>query len=109
MSAWHRVVNPFLRRAWTGTFSRKPCVHLDQIAEVSPSADVCEECVALGDRWSALRMCLTCGYVGCCDKANNRHAAAHFESTGHPLVRPHLERGMNWVWCRLDETLLDSP
>ena len=54
-------------------------------------------------------MCLTCGHVGCCEKTKNQHALKHFQATGHPLVRPYKERGMNWVWCYLDKTLLDSP
>jgi uncharacterized UBP type Zn finger protein len=52
-------------------------------------------------------MCLLCGYVGCCDKSKNKHAREHFRQTGHPLTRPHKERGMDWVWCYVDEALLD--
>ena len=44
---------------------------------------------------------------GCCDKAKNRHAARHFELTGHPVIRAYHERGMDWLWCRVDQTLLD--
>jgi uncharacterized UBP type Zn finger protein len=54
-------------------------------------------------------MCLTCGHVGCCEKTRNQHALKHFQATGHPLARPYKERGMNWIWCYLDKTLLDSP
>jgi len=103
-----RMTNMVLRRVWTGSFRTKPCQHLDRVKPVQPSAQVCEECVEMGDTWPALRMCLTCGYVGCCDKAKNRHVMKHFEATGHPLWRPFHERGMNWVWCRVDKTLLDS-
>jgi monovalent cation/hydrogen antiporter len=53
-------------------------------------------------------MCMTCGYVGCCDKAKNRHMARHFDVTGHPVIRPYREPGMDWLWCRVDQTLLDS-
>ena len=107
VAGYTRAKNAVLRRIWTGSFRRRPCSHLGQIRDPRPSADVCEECVASGDTWPALRMCLTCGYVGCCDKAKNRHAVRHFESTGHPLVRPHRERGMDWIWCRVDKSLLD--
>ena len=107
VTGYTRVKNAVLRRIWTGSFRRKPCLHLDQIRTPQPSAEVCEECVALGDTWPALRMCMTCGYVGCCDKAKNRHSAKHFESTGHPIIRPYHERGMDWLWCRVDKTLLD--
>jgi hypothetical protein len=29
MAAIHRLINVFLRRAWTGQFTRRPCSHLD--------------------------------------------------------------------------------
>ncbi len=51
-------------------------------------------------------MCLICGYVGCCDTSKNRHAREHFEQTGHPLIRP-MDRGQHWIWCYVDEALLD--
>lgn len=103
----HRMINAVLRRAWTGQFSPKACSHLGMIRDVRPSADVCEACVALGDGWPGLRMCLTCGFVGCCDQSKNKHSLQHFRETGHPLVRPHRQFGMSWIWCRLDEALLD--
>ena len=79
MSIMHRMTNVVLRRAWTGSFRTMPCGHLDQVEQVQPSALVCEACVELGDTWPALRMCFICGYVGCCDRAKNRHAMKHFE------------------------------
>lgn len=106
MISYHRLVNVFLRRGFTGTFARQPCSHLDLINDVEPSADVCLQCVELGDSWPALRMCLICGEVGCCEDGN-KHALRHYEETGHPLMKPHLERGMNWIWCYEDNALLD--
>jgi uncharacterized UBP type Zn finger protein len=103
----NRVVNTSLRRAWTGQFAVKPCSHTGLIQNVVPSADVCLGCLATGDTWPSLRICLTCGYVGCCDSSKNKHARAHFQQTGHPLISPYNVRGMDWVWCSLDETLLD--
>jgi uncharacterized UBP type Zn finger protein len=76
-------------------------------SDIGPASEVCQECVALGDSWPALRMCVLCGYVGCCDKSKNKHAREHFRQTGHPLTRPYKERGMDWVWCYVDEALLD--
>ena len=101
-----RFINPFLRKSWTGQFRTRECTHLDMIKDVEPEADVCRECVELGDSWPALRMCLTCGHVGCCEQAKNQHAFKHHEETGHPLVRPYLERGMRWTWCYVDSALL---
>jgi uncharacterized UBP type Zn finger protein len=101
------AINVVLRRLWTGTFARKSCHHLDMIKNVPPQSEVCEQCVASGDTWPALRLCLTCGHVGCCEKAKNQHALKHFQATGHPLVSPYKERGMHWIWCYLDKALLD--
>jgi hypothetical protein len=103
-----KIINIFLRRVWTGQFRSKPCAHVDLArADIGPASEVCGECVAVGDSWPALRMCLLCGYVGCCDKSKNKHAREHFRQTGHPLTRPYKERGMDWVWCYVDKALLD--
>jgi uncharacterized UBP type Zn finger protein len=78
------------------------CSHLDQIRDVSPNTNGCEECLKMGARWVHLRMCLTCGHVGCCDSSPNRHATKHFHSTQHPIVRS-LEPGEDWRWCYADD------
>jgi uncharacterized UBP type Zn finger protein len=77
------------------------CKHMDQIKVETTDKDVCEECVKMGDSWVHLRLCLTCGHVGCCDSSKNKHATRHFRSSGHPLVRS-IEPGENWVWCYED-------
>jgi uncharacterized UBP type Zn finger protein len=81
------------------------CTHLDVVRPVVPNSRRCEECVALGDRWVHLRMCLTCGTVGCCDSSPNRHASVHFGESGHPLIRS-VEPGESWRWCYVDEELV---
>jgi CPA2 family monovalent cation:H+ antiporter-2 len=78
------------------------CKHLDQIRPVYPSAAGCEECLKIGDKWVHLRICLTCGHVGCCDTSPNKHATAHFHSTNHPIMRS-LQPGEDWAWCFVDE------
>ena len=82
------------------------CGHLDQIRDVSPSADGCEECLAIGGWWVHLRLCLTCGRVGCCDSSPNRHASRHARTAEHPIVRS-LEPGQDWAWCFVDELILE--
>ena len=42
------------------------CTHLDEMRDVTPSAQGCEECLQTGDTWVHLRECLICGHVGCC-------------------------------------------
>ena len=81
------------------------CEHLAEVREVRPSARGCEECLKDGDDWVHLRICMTCGHVGCCDSSKNRHAGAHFRATGHPVMRS-LEPGDAWGWCYVDEKTL---
>lgn len=107
MGLGHRLINPLLRKMWTGQFREKSCSHRGMIREVRPASDVCEACVAVGETWPALRVCLTCGHVGCCEDAKLQHALKHHQETGHPLVAPHGETGMDWIWCYVDHALLD--
>lgn len=81
------------------------CSHLDQIRAVTPRIHGCEECLLVGDVWVHLRMCLTCGHVGCCDQSKNKHATKHFHATQHPLVQS-IERGEDWIWCYLDKVIV---
>lgn len=81
------------------------CTHLWAVRPVRPSAPGCEDCLRIGDSWVHLRMCLSCGHVGCCDTSPNRHATKHFRATGHPLIRS-LEPGEDWIWCYIDEVFL---
>ena len=86
--------------------AQKECTHLNQIQEVHPKdKTVCDECVQYGDKWIALRMCLSCGHVGCCDSSKNKHATRHFKSTGHPIMQS-LTPGGEFRWCYIDETYL---
>lgn len=92
-----------LRTLWTKlTGGGSGCSHLDEALNVEPRTSGCEECLAAGMRWVHLRLCLTCGHVGCCDASEGRHAFHHFEETGHPIVRSH-EPGETWGWCWIDE------
>jgi uncharacterized UBP type Zn finger protein len=79
------------------------CTHVDQI-QVRPPDQVagCEECLKTGDRWVHLRVCLTCGKVGCCDSSPNKHASKHAAATEHPIIRS-LEPGETWCWCFVDD------
>ena len=83
-----------------------PCQHLDQIRLVTPSSQGCEECLRVGDEWVHLRMCLTCGHVGCCDSSKNRHARRHFHTTSHPLVDSR-EPNEDWIFCFVDDVLME--
>jgi uncharacterized UBP type Zn finger protein len=83
------------------------CSHLDQIRPVTPNTPAgCEECLKTGSWWVHLRLCLSCGHVGCCDSSPNKHASKHFRSAHHPLVRS-LEPGEDWAWCYADQIMLE--
>ena len=84
------------------------CTHLSAIQSVRPSAPGCEDCLRIGGWWVHLRMCLSCGHVGCCDASPNRHATKHFRATGHRLIRS-LEPGEDWIWCYVDEVFMPLP
>jgi CPA1 family monovalent cation:H+ antiporter len=80
------------------------CPHAGH-ARIDPAAvkaDVCEECARTGGKWVALRVCLECGHVGCCDSSPGRHARRHGESSGHPLIAP-AGQGESWRWCYIDD------
>ncbi len=75
------------------------CEHLDRYPVVETSTDgTCPQCAATGDRWVALRQCLECGFVGCCDSSPNRHATAHFHAEHHPVMQS-AQPGEDWRWC----------
>jgi monovalent cation:H+ antiporter-2, CPA2 family len=83
------------------------CTHTNQVNAVMPSAQGCEECLKIGDTWVHLRICMTCGHVGCCDTSKNKHATKHFEETGHPIMRS-VEKGEGWAWCYVDKVTLEA-
>jgi len=87
--------------------SANACLHLDQVelTELPAQVDGCEDCLRTGGKWLHLRICLTCGHVGCCDNSPGRHATAHYRDSGHPLIRS-LEPGEEWSWCYVDELAL---
>ena len=80
------------------------CTHLDQVEvlELPDQIAGCEDCLRIGATWVHLRMCQTCGHIGCCDSSPNRHATAHFHATRHAVVHS-AEPGEEWSWCYEDE------
>jgi len=75
------------------------CSHLESTPVREPDRElVCRDCVDAGVQWVALRMCLDCGVIGCCDSSPLRHATAHFRASTHPVMRS-VEPGEDWRWC----------
>src|SRR5215831_4725979 len=89
----------------------RACVHLDKMetrAEpVRPSGPGCEECLEADGFWVHLRLCMTCGHVGCCDNSPNKHATKHAHRTHHPVIRSY-EPGEGWGYCYPDDRFLES-
>jgi uncharacterized UBP type Zn finger protein len=84
-----------------------PCIHLAAVSTLpEPAAQECLECVAQGDTWVHLRMCLDCGHIGCCDSSRNKHASAHNHDTSHPVMRG-IEPGERWIYCYEDSETID--
>lgn len=90
------------------TSDTETCAHLNDLppnVRVT-STDGCEDCLAAGEHnWVHLRVCLTCGHVGCCDSSPHKHATAHFDGTEHAVIRS-FEPGESWRWCYVDERLV---
>ncbi len=88
------------------------CSHLETFEEartsaVHPSGHGCKECLETGSEWVHLRLCMTCGHVGCCDSSPNKHATRHHHATKHPVIKA-FEPGEDWAWCYVDEETVDA-
>ncbi len=84
------------------------CSHL-QVTDI-PAArtpEGCEDCLAIGSQWFHLRLCLSCGKVGCCDQSPNRHARAHATSASHPAITS-FEPGEDWGYCFPDDVYVEE-
>nr|WP_197731075.1 UBP-type zinc finger domain-containing protein [Candidatus Nitrosocosmicus franklandus] len=88
-------------------FSKIPCEHIKLVdMDKNGNTTGCEECEKIRDKWVHLRVCLSCGKVGCCDNSKNKHATKHFKNTNHPMIRSY-EPNEYWKWCYVDELLID--
>lgn len=84
------------------------CHHIADLESLkNPRIDYCEECIKTGDTWLHLRVCQTCGKVHCCDSSPNRHAAKHYESTGHAVVIPAEKNAGAWAYCFVHQAMAD--
>jgi uncharacterized UBP type Zn finger protein len=77
-----------------------------KIKDVEPGSRGCEECLKIEDGWVHLRICLTCGHVGCCDDSKNKHATKHFKETGHPIIQS-FQPGEDWKYCYIDRGYIE--
>jgi uncharacterized UBP type Zn finger protein len=83
------------------------CQHLKGLKPHKPRSEGCEECLKMGDTWVHLRLCESCGHVGCCDSSKNKHATKHYGATQHPIIRS-LEPGEDWGFCYPDDLFFET-
>jgi uncharacterized UBP type Zn finger protein len=94
------------RVSFQRSFRRRQCDHVSDVGASSVVRRLaCPRCASEGADWVHLRMCQTCGSVGCCDTSAGRHAAQHFSETGHPVMRS-IEPGEAWGWCYVDRAYI---
>jgi phosphoenolpyruvate-protein phosphotransferase len=92
-----------------GSGGNMTCEHVANVKPVPPRTPTgCEECLKAGTSWVHLRLCLTCGHVGCCDDSPGRHATRHAHATSHPVIASY-EPGERWAWCYTDQVGVELP
>lgn len=98
-----------MSRSETRVDLSEPCEHVTSVMphKVHRPPAGCVDCLAIGGQWVHLRICLTCGHVGCCDSSPNRHATAHFHGTHHPVITSG-EVGETWAYCYPDDRVLSE-
>ncbi len=83
------------------------CFHIGQVdVNIKGNTKGCEECEKIGSDWVHLRLCLSCGHVGCCDSSVNKHGTKHYQETDHPVIKSY-EPGENWKWCYEDNLFIE--
>ena len=82
------------------------CDHQHFIKLTEPASGVCADCKERGDHWVSLRMCMTCGYVGCCDSSKNKHSRKHYMRADHPIIRS-IEKGEDWKYCYIHKDYIE--
>jgi uncharacterized UBP type Zn finger protein len=96
-----------LRRVPAELAMAATCAHLDQVHHVHPrTPEGCEECLKTNGQWLHLRLCLSCGYVGCCDQSPGRHATKHFHQSRHAIMKSY-QPDEDWGWCYVDELMIE--
>ena len=74
------------------------CDHLTEGEFPQANSNTCDDCAKAGQTPVQLRICRTCGHVGCCDSSPGKHATAHFQESKHPIIQT-FEPGDDWGWC----------
>ena len=96
---------PWRARPEAGNGAASRCDHIDTLGQVQPASVGCQECLAAGDSWLELWMCLQCGWIACSDQSPNHHARAHYEETDHPVVAA-FKPASDWRWCYVHQRIV---
>jgi len=75
------------------TIKAEECPHLAE-ASAQPKTNQCSVCGLS----HPIRVCLTCGNVGCCE-STGAHALAHSKETGHAVIRELPISDRSFTWC----------
>ncbi len=73
------------------------CSHWDPQVEKTP-LQRCQECGSVEE----LRLCVTCGHVGCCE-SQLAHGTKHWLESRHPNTVPVAPGPYRWRWCYADD------
>lgn len=79
------------------------CSHLPK-KFAKPRTNKCEG--ADSDNVLDLRVCLTCGYVGCCEDSPGKHIEKHAKESGHQVIASYPADKDSFKWCYKDNDYL---
>ena len=83
------------------------CLHINKVDMEKKVIQQVVKNVKKQAHWVHLRLCLTCGHVGCCDSSPNKHGTKHHHNTKHPIIKSY-EPGEEWKWCYLDKIMIEQ-
>jgi hypothetical protein len=83
------------------------CIGIDQVnPKIHGNTKECDVHEKIGSGRVHLRLCLTCGHVGCCNSSPNKHGTKDFLEKGYPIIKSY-EPGEYWKWCYVDDIFLE--
>ena len=92
---------PTISIGWAARSVRVGQPLIDEQVKIGKKLDVRRPHAIRGARWVHLRICRSCGHVGCRDQSPSKHATKHLQTSGHPIIeglRP--TGGLGLVLCR---------
>jgi uncharacterized UBP type Zn finger protein len=81
------------------------CKHMPQEFAKTQAQECQEGDIEMHD--NGLRVCLTCGHVGCCDE-DGAHARKHAEKMGHQVMASYPANEDSFIWCYEDNDYIEK-